>query len=96
MSPSITRTNTIAITTRASKLPTGIYSNEDHKNIIQKLKNIYPSIVYCGDILSGALESSNTNILNELVNMLQTQQAFNGNARILQSNVDVTRRLMDG
>ena len=49
-----------------------------------------------GNILSGALESSNTNILNELVNMLQTQQAFNGNARILQSNVDVTRRLMDG
>ena len=47
--------NTIAITTRASKLPTGIYSNEDHKKIIQKLKNIYPSIVYCGDILSGAL-----------------------------------------
>ncbi len=48
-----------------------------------------------GEILSGSLESSNTNILNELVNMLQTQQAFNGNARILQSNVDVTRRLMD-
>ena len=47
--------NTIAITTRASKLPTGIYSNVDHKKTIQKLKNIYPSIVYCGDILSGAL-----------------------------------------
>ena len=47
--------NTIAITTRASKLPTGIYSETDHKKIIQKLKNIYPSIVYCGDILSGAL-----------------------------------------
>ncbi len=48
-----------------------------------------------GEILSGSLESSNTNILNEMVNLLQTQQAFNGNARILQSNVDVTRRLMD-
>ena len=48
-----------------------------------------------GEIISGALESSNTNILNEMVNLLQTQQAFNGNARILQSNVDVTRRLMD-
>ena len=47
--------NAVAIITRASKLPTGIYSNMDHKRIIQKLKNIYPSVVYCGDILSGAL-----------------------------------------
>ena len=27
----------------------------DHKRIIQVLKNIYPSVVYCGDVLSGAL-----------------------------------------
>ena len=47
--------NTVAITTRASKLPTGIYSNMGHKRIIQVLKNIYPSVVYCGDVLSGAL-----------------------------------------
>jgi opine dehydrogenase len=47
--------NTVSITTRASKLPTGVYSSTNHKKIIQKLKNIYPSIVYCGDILSGAL-----------------------------------------
>ncbi len=48
-----------------------------------------------GQIMSGALESSNTNILNEMVTLLKTQHAFNGNARILQTSVDVTRRLMD-
>ncbi|PPR26933.1 MAG: Flagellar basal-body rod protein FlgG [Alphaproteobacteria bacterium MarineAlpha9_Bin4] len=47
-----------------------------------------------GEILSGALESSNTNISGEMINLIKTQQAFNGNARILQSNVEVTRRLM--
>ena len=47
-----------------------------------------------GQILSGALESSNTNISAEMINLIKTQQAFNGNARILQSNVEVTRRLM--
>ena len=45
-------------------------------------------------ILAGSLESSNTNITMEMVNLIKTQQAFNGNARILQSNVEVTRRLM--
>ncbi len=48
-----------------------------------------------GEILSGSLESSNTNIVNELVSLLRTQHAYNGNARMLQTNVDVTRRLMD-
>ena len=47
-----------------------------------------------GKILAGSLESSNTNISMEMVNLIKTQQAFNGNARILQSNVEVTRRLM--
>ena len=47
-----------------------------------------------GQILAGALESSNTNISIEMINLIKTQQAFNGNARILQSNVEVTRRLM--
>lgn len=48
-----------------------------------------------GQIISGALESSNTNIANEMVAMMKTQQAFNGNARIMQTSVDITRRLMD-
>ncbi|MEC8099969.1 MAG: flagellar hook basal-body protein [Pseudomonadota bacterium] len=48
-----------------------------------------------GEILSGSLESSNTNISQEMINLIKTQQAFNGNARILQSNVEVTRRLMN-
>ncbi len=47
--------NTVAITTRASKLPTGIYPNNKPKKIIKKLKQIYPCIEYCGDILSAAL-----------------------------------------
>ena len=47
-----------------------------------------------GEILAGSLESSNTNISLEMINLIKTQQAFNGNARILQSNVEVTRRLM--
>lgn len=56
--PYLTRkknSNTVAITTRASRLPTGIYSNTNHKAVIKKLKNIYSSIIYCGDILSAAL-----------------------------------------
>ena len=48
-----------------------------------------------GQVISGALESSNTNIANEMVSMMKTQQAFNGNARIMQASVDITRRLMD-
>jgi flagellar hook protein FlgE len=48
-----------------------------------------------GEIISGALESSNTNITNEMVSMMKTQQAFNGNARIMQTSVDIARRLMD-
>ena len=48
-----------------------------------------------GEIMSGSLESSNTNILNEMVALLKTQHAFNGNARILQTSVDVTRKLME-
>ena len=47
-----------------------------------------------GKILAGSLESSNTNISMEMVNLIKTQQAFNENTRILQSNVEVTRRLM--
>ena len=48
-----------------------------------------------GEIISGALESSNTNIANEMVSMMRTQQAFNGNARIMQASVEITRRLME-
>ena len=46
-------------------------------------------------LMSGALESSNTDITNEMVSMMRTQQAFNGNARIMQTSVDITRRLME-
>ena len=45
--------------------------------------------------MSCALESSNTDITTEMVSMMRTQQAFNGNARIMQTSVDITRRLME-
>lgn len=47
--------NTVEITTRASRLPTGVYPENKSTKIINKLKSIYPSIEYCGDILSAAL-----------------------------------------
>ena len=47
--------NTIAITTRASRLPTGVYpaARADHAHSV--LKRAYPSVEPCGDALSGAL-----------------------------------------
>ena len=59
--------NTVSITTRASKLPTGIYPNNKYKKVIKKLKIIYPSIKYCGDILSAALMNAGPIIHSPLV-----------------------------
>ena len=46
-----------------------------------------------GKIQPGFLEKSNTDITDELVTMLRTQHAFNGCGKILQSELDVTKRL---
>ena len=46
-----------------------------------------------GKIQPGFLETSNTDITDELVTMLRTQHAFNGNSKILQSELEVTKRL---
>ena len=46
-----------------------------------------------GKIQPGFLEKSNTDITDELVTMLRTQHAFNGCSKILQSELDVTKRL---
>ena len=46
-----------------------------------------------GKIRPGFLETSNTDITDELVTMLRTQHAFNGNSKILQSELEVTKRL---
>ena len=49
-----------------------------------------------GKIEAGFLERSNVDITTEMVNMLKTQQAFTGVSRLLQTEVDITKRLIDG
>ena len=46
-----------------------------------------------GKLQAGFLEKSNTDITDEITLMLRTQQAFNGCSKILQSEIDVTKKL---
>ena len=46
-----------------------------------------------GKIQAGFLEKSNTDITDEIVLMLRTQQAFNGCGKMLQAEIDVTKKL---
>ena len=46
-----------------------------------------------GKIEPGFLEKSNTDITDEIVLMLRTQQAFNGCSKMLQTDVDITKKL---
>ncbi len=46
-----------------------------------------------GKVQAGFLEKSNTDITDEITLMLRTQQAFNGCSKILQSEIDVTKKL---
>jgi flagellar hook protein FlgE len=48
-----------------------------------------------GKIKAGSLEASNTDITAELTLLIRAQQAFNGSAKMMQADADVTRRLMD-
>ncbi len=48
-----------------------------------------------GDILSGTLEQANVDITHELMTMLRAQQVYNGNARMLQTAVEVASRITD-
>lgn len=48
-----------------------------------------------GSLMTGTLEQSNTDITAELLNMLKTQQNYNGNARMLQTYVEIASRLTD-
>ena len=48
-----------------------------------------------GKVNAGSLEASNTDITAELSLLLRAQQAFNGSAKMMQADADVTRRLMD-
>ena len=49
-----------------------------------------------GKINAGYLERANVDITSEMVNMLKTQQAFSGVSRLLQTEVDISKRLIDG
>ena len=48
-----------------------------------------------GDIMSATIEQSNVDITQELMKMLRAQQLYNGNARMLQTAVEVSSRLTD-
>ena len=49
-----------------------------------------------GKINAGYLERANVDITSEMVTMLKTQQAFSGVSRLLQTEVDISKRLIDG
>jgi flagellar hook protein FlgE len=49
-----------------------------------------------GKINAGNLERANVDITSEMVTMLKTQQAFSGVSRLLQTEVVITKRLIDG
>ncbi len=50
---------------------------------------------YAGDIHSGTLEQANVDITQELMAMLKAQQIYNGNARMMQTAIEVTQRITD-
>ena len=47
-------------------------------------------------IENGNLERSNVDVTSEMITMLKAQQAFSGVSRLLQTEVDITKRLIDG
>ena len=47
-----------------------------------------------GKIYSGALEMANTNITEELSNMIRGQQAFSGSSRLLQAETEMVRKFV--
>ena len=48
-----------------------------------------------GDIRSGMLEESNVDMTSELMQMLKAQQVYNGNARMMQTSVEMISRIVD-
>jgi len=47
-----------------------------------------------GTVLQGSIEASNTNISDEMVMLMRAQQAFGASSRMVQADVDISRRLM--
>lgn len=46
-----------------------------------------------GQVVQGHLEASNTNVSDELVKLMRAQQAYAGSSRLLQSAVEMSKRL---
>jgi flagellar hook protein FlgE len=42
-----------------------------------------------GDIVSGALESSNVDLANELTEMIEAQRSYTANSKVFQTGADV-------
>lgn len=53
-----------------------------------------PGDGFFGTVIQGSIEASNTNISDEMVMMMRAQQAFGASSRMMQADVDITRRLM--
>ena len=47
-----------------------------------------------GNLIQGSIEVSNTSISDEMVMMVRAQQAFGAASRMMQADVDISRRLM--
>jgi len=48
-----------------------------------------------GNIMTGTLEQANVDITNELMDMIRSQQVYNGNARMLQATIETVSRITD-
>ncbi|MEI6572144.1 MAG: flagellar hook-basal body complex protein [Alphaproteobacteria bacterium] len=48
-----------------------------------------------GNIMAGTLEQANVDITNELMAMIAAQQIYNGNTRMLQTQIEALKRLTD-
>lgn len=47
------------------------------------------------NIMTGTLEQANVDITNELMDMIRSQQVYNGNARMLQTTIETVSRITD-
>ena len=54
-----------------------------------------PSKQGMGDVKQGALEQGNVDMTAELLRMIQAQQAYNGNARALQTGSEMLRSAIE-
>ena len=47
-----------------------------------------------GEVQAGSLEMSNVDITDELVSLIRAQQSFNGAARLMQAEIEITNKLI--